>query len=63
MMHTQASMSTALGKHLSHIGKHVEVNVIDSSDIRAAISELRNIQIEFEQQLADSKASQDKNDH
>ena len=49
-------------RHLSHIGEHVEVNVIDSSNIRAAISELQMIQIDFEQQLTDSITSQDKND-
>lgn len=37
---------------LSHVGEHVEVNVIDSSDIRAAIKELREIQDRFEEQLA-----------
>jgi class 3 adenylate cyclase len=33
---------------LSRSGAHVEVNVIDSSDIHAAIEELRRIQLEFE---------------
>jgi class 3 adenylate cyclase len=42
-------------QNLSHIGEHVEVNVIDSSDIRATIEELRKIQIDFERQLAASK--------
>lgn len=37
---------------LSKVGERVEVNVIDSSDIRAAIEELRRIQLEFEQQFA-----------
>lgn len=32
-------------------GNHVEVNIIDSSDIRAAIEELRLIQQDFEQRL------------
>lgn len=36
---------------LSHMGKHVEVNVINSSDIRAVIKELRRIQDEFEGQI------------
>jgi adenylate cyclase len=49
-------------RHLSHIGEHVEVNVIDGSNVRAAISELHKIQIDFEQQLAGSRTSQDKND-
>ncbi|MGR3615277.1 MAG: adenylate/guanylate cyclase domain-containing protein [Paracoccaceae bacterium] len=38
-------------RNLSHVGEHVEVNVIDSSDIRAAIEELREIQERFEKQL------------
>jgi len=40
-------------RRLSRSGDHVEVNVIDSSDIRAAIEELRRIQEEFEQQFND----------
>jgi class 3 adenylate cyclase len=40
-------------RRLSRIGDHVEVNVIDSSDIRAAIEELRRIQQEFEEQFPD----------
>ena len=36
---------------LSRVGKRVEVNVIDSSDIRAAIEELRRIQEDFEKQF------------
>lgn len=40
-------------QRLSRVGERVEVNVIDSSDIRAAIEELRRIQQEFEQQFAD----------
>ena len=38
---------------LSRTGDRVEVNVFDSSDIRAAIEELRRIQSEFEEQLKD----------
>ena len=38
-------------RRLSHIGEHVEVNVLDSSDIRAAIEELAEIQKRFEKQL------------
>ncbi len=49
-------------RQLSHIGEHVEVNVIDGSNIRAAINELREIQVNFEQQLADSRTPQDKTD-
>jgi hypothetical protein len=33
------------------MGERVEVNVLDSSDIRAAIEELRRIQQAFEQEL------------
>ena len=40
-----------LRRRLSRTGTHVEVNVIDSSNIRAAIEELRRIQLEFEQQI------------
>ena len=38
-------------RQLSRVGQHVEVNVIDSSDIRAVIEELARIQGEFEQQV------------
>ena len=41
-------------RRLSRVGERVEVNVIDSSDIRAAIEELRVIQEEFEKQYNDS---------
>ena len=41
-------------KPLTHTGKRVEINVIDSSDIRAAIEELKRIQIQFEKEYADS---------
>ena len=37
-------------RRLSRTGERVEVSVIDSSDIRAAIEELRRIQEEFEEQ-------------
>ena len=37
------------GRQLSHTGKRVEINVIDSSDIRAAIEELKMIQLKFEE--------------
>ena len=36
---------------LSHKGKRVEINVTDSSDIRAAIEELKSIQEAYEKQL------------
>ena len=39
-------------KMLSHSGKRVEINVIDSSDIRAAIEELKNIQEKFEEEYS-----------
>jgi class 3 adenylate cyclase len=38
-------------RQLSRVGERVEVNVIDSSDIRAAIEELRRIQQDFERQF------------
>jgi len=38
-------------RHLYLASDHVEVNIIDSSDIRAAIEELRLIQLDFEQRL------------
>ena len=41
-------------QQLSRVGERVEVNVIDSSDIRAAIEELRRIQEDFEKQFDDS---------
>jgi class 3 adenylate cyclase len=40
-------------RHLSHTGQRVEVNVIDSSNIRAAIEELRRIQQDFESRFPD----------
>lgn len=47
-------------RRLSHIGKRVEVNIIDSSDIRGAIEELREIQLRFQTQLDNSV---DQTDH
>ena len=41
-------------RQLSRVGERVEVNVIDSSDIRAAIEELRRIQEDFEKQFDES---------
>jgi adenylate cyclase len=41
-------------RQLTRVGERVEVNVIDSSDIRAAIEELRQIQEDFEKQFNDS---------
>ncbi len=46
-------------KKLSHVGEHVEVNIIDSSDIRGAIEELREIQVRFETQLRGSSRETD----
>ena len=39
-------------KMLSHSGERVEINVTDSSDIRAAIKELKNIQEKFEKEYS-----------
>ena len=39
-------------RQLTRVGKRVEVSVTDSSNIHAAIKELKEIQIEFENQLA-----------
>ncbi len=39
-------------KMLSHSGQRIEINVIDSSDIRAAIEELKNIQEKFEKEYS-----------
>ncbi|MFT4959014.1 MAG: adenylate cyclase [Paracoccaceae bacterium] len=44
---------------LSHMGKRVEVNVIDSSDIRAAIEELHQIQLNFEKRYALEESDSD----
>jgi adenylate cyclase len=49
-----ASKDRASGRQLSHTGQRVEVNIIDSSDIRSAIEELREIQARFQTQLDDS---------
>lgn len=43
-------------RRLSHMGQRVEVNVFDSSDIRAAIEELKQIQMQFEAQLSQTPA-------
>lgn len=48
------------GRQLSHTGQRVEVNIIDSSDIRRAIEELREIQARFQTQLDNSG---DQTDH
>tara|TARA_X000000368_G_scaffold404035_1_gene379643 strand:+ start:597 stop:1889 length:1293 start_codon:yes stop_codon:yes gene_type:complete len=42
-----------LNRKLSRAGKRVEINVIDSSDIRAALEELKQIQDAFEKEYAD----------
>jgi adenylate cyclase len=46
-------------QQLSHVGDRVEVNVIDSSDIKAAIEELREIQLKFEERFAASNSDSD----
>jgi len=43
-----------LRRRLSRIGERVEINVLDSSDLHAAIMELRRIQQEFEQEHDDT---------
>ena len=48
------SKDRASGRQLSHTGQRVEVNIIDSSDIRSAIEELREIQARFQTQLDNS---------
>ena len=40
-------------RRLSRSGNYVEVNVIDSSNIKAVIEELHRIQLEFEEQFED----------
>ena len=42
-----------LRKSLSHVGDRVEVNVLDSSNIHAAIEELKRIQESFEREYAE----------
>ena len=42
-------------KKLSHVGERVEINVLDSSDIHAAMKELREIQVYLEIQFNESK--------
>ena len=41
-----------LNRKLSRTGKRVEINVIDSSDIRAALQELKQIQNAFEKEYS-----------
>ena len=42
-------------KKLSHTGQRVEINVLDSSDIHAAMKELRQIQEYLEEQFKETK--------
>ena len=42
-----------LRKSLSHVGDRVEVNLLDSSNIQAAIEELKRIQESFEREYAE----------
>ena len=44
-----------LRKSLSHVGDRVEVNVLDSSNIQAAIEELKRIQEKFESDYIEMK--------
>ncbi len=46
------SNTKKLNRKLSRAGKRVEINVIDSSDIRAALEELKQIQGAFEREFA-----------
>ncbi len=55
----KSSAHRADRQQLSHIGNRVEVNVIDSTDIRAAIEELRQIQLKFEERFASSDSDSD----
>ncbi len=54
-----ASEDRLSARKLTHVGEHVEVNIINSSDIRGAIEELREIQARFEAQLTDSNEETD----
>jgi len=38
-------------KYFSHKGKHVEINIFDTSDIKAAIEELKTVQNDFNKKL------------
>jgi class 3 adenylate cyclase len=40
------------GVPMRHVGEHVEVNIVDSRNIREAIEELRRIQEEYEEKLS-----------
>ena len=42
-------------KKFSHTGERVEINVLDSSDIHAAMKELREIQEYLEEQFKENK--------
>jgi len=50
-----------LRHHLSIIGKRVEVNILDSSDIKAAILELKNIEDQFEKEIENNPNNKHKN--
>ena len=38
-------------KSFSHRGKHVDINIFDTSDIKAAIEELKEVHSEFDKQI------------
>ena len=59
VMRFRSEEERARRQQLSLSGQRVEVNVLDSSDIRAAIEELRQIQVEFERQLESNAAADD----
>jgi len=46
---------TLIQKSYSKKGKHVDINVFDTSDIKAAIKELKQIQIDFSKEIDNEK--------
>ncbi len=47
--------SALIQKSYSKKGKHVDINVFDTSDIKAAIKELKQIQIDFSKEIEEEK--------
>ena len=47
--------SSLIQKSYSKKGKHVDINVFDTSDIKAAIKELKQIQIDFSKEIEEEK--------
>ena len=47
--------TTLIQKSYSKKGKHVDINVFDTSDIKAAIKELKQIQIDFSKEIEEEK--------